>query len=254
MTTHVGPVDEAQGGPPDDHRARQLHRRHQPPRDAARSWWCARQRRTPRSPRSTRRPPRSAPAWSAVFTGEDMAGDFAGPIPMVWAPPGVEVNNPEHWPLARGAVKHVGDPVAVVIGEDRYAVVDAAEDVIVEYESLPAIVDPEAALEEGSPLVWEQFGTNKTHEWAVAGGDIDAGARRGRGHGGAARRSTTARRRRADRAARLGGRAARRARDAVLHHPDPAHRPLRAARGCSASPRTSCAWSRPTWAAASARS
>ena len=36
------------------------------------------------------------------------------------------------------------------------------------------MVDPAAALEEGSPLVWDQFGTNKTHEWAVAGGDIDA--------------------------------------------------------------------------------
>ena len=46
---------------------------------------------------------------------------------------------------------------------------------IVEYESKPAVVDPEAALKDGSPLVWEEFGTNKTHEWAVGGGDIDAG-------------------------------------------------------------------------------
>ena len=51
---------------------------------------------------------------------------------------------------------------------------DAAEDVIVEYDPKPAVVDPEAALEDGSPLVWEEFGTNKTHEWAVAGGDFDA--------------------------------------------------------------------------------
>jgi carbon-monoxide dehydrogenase large subunit len=54
----------------------------------------------------------------AVFTGEDMA-DLASPLPMAWAPEGVEVNTPEHWPLARGEVKHVGDPVAVVLGEDR---------------------------------------------------------------------------------------------------------------------------------------
>ncbi|HEY2439964.1 MAG TPA: xanthine dehydrogenase family protein molybdopterin-binding subunit [Solirubrobacteraceae bacterium] len=109
----------------------------------------------------------------AVFTGEDMS-DLGGPLPMAWAPPGVEVNNPEHWPLARGTVKHVGDPVAVVIGEDRYAVNDAAEDVIVEYDPLPAIVDPEAALA-GGPFVHEQFGTNKVHEWSLAGGDVDAG-------------------------------------------------------------------------------
>ena len=114
------------------------------------------------------------PGVVAVFTGEELAGDFAGPIPMVWDPPGVEIKTPEHWPLKRGEVKHVGDPVAVVVATDRYRAVDAVDDVIVEYEPKPAVVDPEAALEEGSALVWEQFGTNKTHEFALAGGDIEA--------------------------------------------------------------------------------
>ena len=111
----------------------------------------------------------------AVFTGEDMA-DLGGPLPMAWVPPGVEVNNPEHWPLARGVVKHVGDPVAVVVGEDRYAVSDAVEDVVVEYDPLPAIIDPEAAIAgEGDRFVHKQFGTNKVHEWSLAGGDVEAG-------------------------------------------------------------------------------
>jgi carbon-monoxide dehydrogenase large subunit len=109
-----------------------------------------------------------------VFTHEDLKGDFAAPMPMVWDPPGLEVNTPERWPLATGEVKHVGDPVAIVVGLDRYGVVDAAEGVIVEYDPLPAVVDPEAALEDGSPLIWEQFGTNKTHEWSIAGGDVEA--------------------------------------------------------------------------------
>src|SRR5215208_6237619 len=109
-----------------------------------------------------------------VYTYDDLAGDFAIPMPMIWAPPGVEIKTPEHWPLATGSVKHVGDPVAVVIGTDRYGVVDAAEDVIVEYDPLPAVVDPEAALEDGSPLVWDSFGTNKTHEWSIDGGDVNA--------------------------------------------------------------------------------
>jgi carbon-monoxide dehydrogenase large subunit len=116
---------------------------------------------------------RERPGISAVFTGEDMA-DLAGPLPMAWVPPGVEVNNPEHWPLARGSVKHVGDPVAVVLGEDRYAVVDAAEDVVVEYDPMPVVTDPEAALE-GEPFVHEQLGTNQVHEWSLAGGDLEAG-------------------------------------------------------------------------------
>ena len=113
------------------------------------------------------------PGIRAVFTGEDMS-DLGGPLPCAWVPPGVEVQNPEHWPLARGEVKHVGDPVAVVIGEDRYAVTDAVEDVIVEYETLPAIVDPEKALE-GAPFVHESLGTNKVHEWSLPGGDVEAG-------------------------------------------------------------------------------
>ncbi len=109
----------------------------------------------------------------AVFTGEDMT-DLGGPLPMAWAPPGVEVANPEHWPLARGEVNHVGDPVAVVIGEDRYGVADAADTVLVEYEPLPVVVDPEQAIE-GGPLVHESLGSNKVHEWTLAGGDVDAG-------------------------------------------------------------------------------
>jgi len=113
------------------------------------------------------------PGINAVFTGEDMA-DIGGPLPMAWAPPGVEVANPPHWPLARGEVNHVGDPVAVVIGEDRYAVADAADDVIVEYDPLPAVVDPEAAIA-GGPFVHEELGTNKVHEWSLPGGDVEAG-------------------------------------------------------------------------------
>ncbi|MDA8068446.1 MAG: xanthine dehydrogenase family protein molybdopterin-binding subunit, partial [Actinomycetota bacterium] len=113
------------------------------------------------------------PGVHAVYTGENMA-DLAGPLPLAWAPPGVEVNNPPHWPLARGSVKHVGDPVAVVIGDDRYAVVDAAEDVVVEYEPLPVVTDPERALA-GGPFVHPELDTNQVHTWTLAGGDLEAG-------------------------------------------------------------------------------
>ncbi len=109
----------------------------------------------------------------AVYTGEDL--DMEAGLPMAWVPPGVEVNTPDHWVLAKGEVKHVGDPVAMVVGSNRYAVVDAAEEVIVEYDPLPVVTDPEAALEDGSPLVHEQFGTNKVCEWSLGGGDLEAG-------------------------------------------------------------------------------
>jgi len=108
-----------------------------------------------------------------VFTGEDL--DLEGPLPMAWVPPGVEVNTPEHWPLARGKVGYVGQAVAVVVGTDKYAVVDAAEDVVVEYDPLPVVVDMEKALEDGAPLVHEEFGSNRSHEWTLAGGDVEQG-------------------------------------------------------------------------------
>jgi carbon-monoxide dehydrogenase large subunit len=114
---------------------------------------------------------RERPGVHAVLTGDDL--ELASALPCAWVPPGVEVNVPEHWPLARGAVKHVGDPVAVVVGQDRYAVVDAAEDVLVEYDPLPAVVDPVAAQEDGSPLVHEQFGTNVVHRWSLGGEDVE---------------------------------------------------------------------------------
>jgi len=105
------------------------------------------------------------PGVHAVLTGEDLALESG--LPMAWVPPGVEVNAPEHWPLAKDTVKHVGDPVAVVVGDDRYAVVDAAEHVLVEYAPLPVVTDPEAALRDDSPLVWEEFGSNVIHRWGL---------------------------------------------------------------------------------------
>jgi carbon-monoxide dehydrogenase large subunit len=113
------------------------------------------------------------PGVVAVYSGKEV--DLEAPLPMAWVPPGIEVNNPPHWALAKDEVNHVGDPVAVVIGEDRYSVVDAAEQVFVEYEPLPVVVDIEEALKDGSPLVHPELGTNKSHEWSLGGGDLAAG-------------------------------------------------------------------------------
>jgi aerobic carbon-monoxide dehydrogenase large subunit len=108
-----------------------------------------------------------------VATSEDIDG-LAGPLPMAWVPPGVEVKTPEHWPLAKGTVKHVGDPVAIVIGTDRYGVVDAADEIAVEYDPLPVIVDPEEALKDET-IIHESLGTNLSHRWSLGGGDIEKG-------------------------------------------------------------------------------
>ncbi|MCX6510432.1 MAG: xanthine dehydrogenase family protein molybdopterin-binding subunit, partial [Actinobacteria bacterium] len=62
--------------------------------------------------------------------------------------------------LARGRVRYVGDPIVAVVAETRAAAVDAAELVIVEIESLPAIIDPRDALSEDSIQLFPHIGTN----------------------------------------------------------------------------------------------
>src|SRR5436305_10183362 len=77
------------------------------------------------------------PGIHAVFTGQDLT-DLTDPLPMAWSPPGVDVRNPEHWPLAKETVKHAGHPVAVVLGDDRDGVVDAADVGETAHEPWPA--------------------------------------------------------------------------------------------------------------------
>ncbi|HEX2728333.1 MAG TPA: xanthine dehydrogenase family protein molybdopterin-binding subunit, partial [Rubrobacteraceae bacterium] len=115
---------------------------------------------------------REHPAVVAVFTGEDFAEDWVVGIPCGW-PVTEDIKVPDHWPLARGEVNHAGDGVAVVIATDRYTAQDALELIEVDYEPLPAVVDVEAALEDGAPLVHEQFGTNECYTWPLGTGDIE---------------------------------------------------------------------------------
>jgi len=63
-------------------------------------------------------------------------------------------------PLADGVVRFVGDIVAVVAAETRAQAVDAAEAVRVDYEALPVVVDPEAALADDAPLLFPDHGSN----------------------------------------------------------------------------------------------
>jgi carbon-monoxide dehydrogenase large subunit len=81
---------------------------------------------------------------------------------------------PDYPALARGTVRMVGEPVAMVVAESRYHAEDAAELVSVDYEPLPAVVDMYSALEPGAPLVFEDAGTNLLHHSVTTYGDPDA--------------------------------------------------------------------------------
>src|SRR5215203_5969004 len=80
---------------------------------------------------------------------------------------------PHHSPLARGEVNFAGEPVAVVLATDRYKAQDAREFIEVDYEPMSPATNIEGALEDGAPLVHEEFGTNECYVWPLATGDID---------------------------------------------------------------------------------
>jgi carbon-monoxide dehydrogenase large subunit len=81
-------------------------------------------------------------------------------------------------PLAAGKVRFVGEAVAIVVAESEAAAVDAAELVVVDYEPLEAVADPESALEDGAPLQFDELGTNLVAGMAdPAGADPLAGAK-----------------------------------------------------------------------------
>ena len=112
------------------------------------------------------------PGVVAAFTGEDLAEEWVIGIPCGW-PVTEDIKTPDHWPLARGEVNHAGEGVAVVVATDRYRAQDALEHIDIDYEPMEVVVDVEAALEDGAPLVHEEFGTNECYTWPLAVGDVD---------------------------------------------------------------------------------
>ncbi|HZB84912.1 MAG TPA: xanthine dehydrogenase family protein molybdopterin-binding subunit, partial [Rubrobacteraceae bacterium] len=112
------------------------------------------------------------PGVVAAFTGEDLAEEWPGGVPC-GAHVTDDMKEPFHPPLAQGEVNYMGDAVAVVLATDRYRAQDALEFIEVDYEPLDVVTNVEAALEEGSPLVHEDIGTNECFTWPLEVGDID---------------------------------------------------------------------------------
>ena len=117
---------------------------------------------------------RRAPGIAAVLTGHDLARVTA---PLRIAPP-IEGLLPMEMPtLPTDKVRFVGDPVACVIGEDRYQVEDACALVDVEYAPLPAVIDAEHAHDPGLPLVDETIPANRAYQGVFAHGGVEAALR-----------------------------------------------------------------------------
>ena len=111
---------------------------------------------------------KSAPSVLAIFTGEDLVG--VGGLPCGWLITGTDgkpMAEPPHPVLARGKVRYVGDPVALVIAESLHQAKDAAELIDVDYDTHPAVVNGIEALRHGAPQLHDVAPNNKCYTWAL---------------------------------------------------------------------------------------
>jgi carbon-monoxide dehydrogenase large subunit len=129
------------------------------------------------------------PGVVGVYTAADTAELM--PLPVVWVPQDVESHFPPHpsgqvpgsqTVLARDRVRYVGEQVAVVVADTRQHAFDALDKIVVEYEPLPVVLDPEAALAPGAPQLHETvpnnllfrgpYGDRQATEQAIAGSEV----------------------------------------------------------------------------------
>ncbi|MDT7563067.1 MAG: hypothetical protein QOG76_1691 [Pseudonocardiales bacterium] len=110
----------------------------------------------------------AAPGVHAVITGA-RAAELCDPLPDF----GPDPANHTWRCLAAEKVRYVGEGVAVVVADSRYLAEDALPLIEVEYEPLAAVVDPEAALVDGAPLVHESLGSNLAYERTFDFGEVE---------------------------------------------------------------------------------
>ncbi len=104
----------------------------------------------------------------AVFTGADIA-KFLAPMPI-----GTPFPSPEHRAVALDTVRFSGEPVAVVVASDRYVARDAADAIVVSYDTLPAAVDLEQAMTGKPTVIHPDFPNNLAIALVPSGTGVSA--------------------------------------------------------------------------------
>ena len=186
--------------------------------------WCAARSPTPASAPSTPARRWPCPACATCSPAPTCGDAWAAPMPCAW-PVTEDMKDPDHWPVAVDKACYVGDIVAVVVADSRYAAADARRRRRRRLRPAPAVVDLEDAAER-RVVIHDDLGTNRSYTWALVARPRRGrrGVRRGRPH--VSERylqqrlipmamETRGRRRRARRL--------RRRRHRVLGHADPAH-------------------------------
>jgi carbon-monoxide dehydrogenase large subunit len=111
-----------------------------------------------------------------VFTLDDLRPLVKMPLPVIVEADGgtfEEAFATERYPLAGDRVRHVGDPVAVVVASDPYSAADGAALVEVEYEPLEPLSTPDRALAKNAPTLHDSPHGNRAFVWTLSGGDVE---------------------------------------------------------------------------------
>ncbi|OXT00350.1 carbon monoxide dehydrogenase [Notoacmeibacter marinus] len=105
-----------------------------------------------------------------VLIGPELKADGIGDLICGWAvssKDGSPMNMGAWSPLATDTVRHVGNPVAIVVAETRDIALDAAERVMVDYDPLPAVTDAVDALSDGAPQLHPEAANNLIFDWEI---------------------------------------------------------------------------------------
>ncbi len=103
-----------------------------------------------------------------IFTEADLRADGLGPLPCTAQVSTVApIIVPPRYALARGRVRHVGDPVALIVAESRDLARDAAEQITVDYRPIDAVVDASAALLSNAPRIWDEAPGNLCYRFEM---------------------------------------------------------------------------------------
>jgi len=108
------------------------------------------------------------PGVIAAFTGAELVNG----MPTLATIPVPGLRKPERRPLAVGRARYVGDPVAVILVESLSIAEDARDLVEIDYEVLPAVVDPEKALDANTPRLYEEYDSNVAFIHETSSGDL----------------------------------------------------------------------------------
>jgi carbon-monoxide dehydrogenase large subunit len=126
----------------------------------------------------------ASPGVIAIFTGDDLVGKVEPFTRLAIETPkelnerlGIDIRPYCAQVLARSRVYRTGEPVAVIVAEDRYRAEDAAESVVVDYDPLEALVDPERALEPDAPQLHPEVPGNIHARFKVSAGDVETAFR-----------------------------------------------------------------------------